>query len=340
MRGISVIICCYNSAARIKETLLHLFRQLNIGQQYREIILVDNASTDNTAEVARNVYNNYAGDKPAFKIVSEQKPGLSNARLKGVAEAAFDYLVFCDDDNWLCENYLSLALEIMLSNKDLAVLGGCGEPVFEKEQPPYFWKNQFYLMAVGPQTQHSYEDVTNTRKVVYGAGMVVDKHKLTELFEKYDITLQSSDRSGNNMMAGGDYEICLALGRIGYRIAATKDLKFKHFIPGKRSTIPYYKMLTKGFGLSQPATLVYLLNKRNYKSYKFDYRYLLLRYTKNIILYAGRLLVNGYFFSSQKYRHIELMQGFYTNYGAFLATLQTKNQYKNRFIKSKLFQLT
>lgn len=337
MEGISVVVCCFNSAKRIEPTLNHLLRQKELLIESWEIIIVDNASTDDTAEVVLSIYNSYTGTKPTLKVVKEASPGLSNARVKGISEATFDYVVFCDDDNWLSDNYLSKALTLMKSNKSIAVLGGMGEPVFEVREPPYFWINQFHFLAVGPQSDKNESDVTNTRKVVYGAGMVINRCLFNELLYKYDFTFQTSDRKGNLLFSGGDYELCTAFVRIGYKIFWSDDLKFKHYIPKERTTIAYYKKLTKGLGLSYPAGMVYYLNKNNYNNYKFDYRYLILRYLKNVAVDFSKLFMKGYFFSKNKYKYIQELQGLYTSYGALVMTLKIKNKIKNNFIKSKLF---
>jgi glycosyltransferase involved in cell wall biosynthesis len=339
MEGISVVVCCYNSSQRIPETLSHLFVQKKIPIDKWEIIIVDNACTDDTTSIVSKLYDSFDGDKPVLKIVAEPQPGLSSARIKGIAEAKFNYVIFCDDDNWLAENYLSTALQIMSDNNEIAVLGGMGEPVFETEEPPYFWSNQYHLLAVGPQSNDGKNDITNSKKVVYGAGMVVNRIFFYQLLNDFNFEFQTSDRKGNSLLTSGDHELCLALRRIGYKIFWSEDLRFKHFIPASRTTINYYKKLLTGLGLSHPATLVYHLNKGNYKNYKFDYRYLLMRYTKNIAVNYLKLALKGYFFKKDKYEYIEDMQGFYSNYGAFIITFKTKNQFNNRFITTKLFSV-
>src|SRR5579863_8037322 len=129
--GISVIICCFNSSTRITPTLLHLYNQKDIPLSSWEIIIVNNCSTDNTAEKAAQLWESFSSNKPRFSIVNESTPGLSAARQKGIAESYFDYVLFCDDDNWLDENYLRVALNIMQNNPLIGALGGTGIPVFE-----------------------------------------------------------------------------------------------------------------------------------------------------------------------------------------------------------------
>src|SRR6187402_2986286 len=111
--GISVIICCYNSVARIEPTLKHLFAQKGVTASEWEIILVDNGSTDSTSATALQLWNSLEGEKPAFKVLQESIPGLSTARQTGIDAAAFEYVLFCDDDNWLQEDYVANGLKIM-----------------------------------------------------------------------------------------------------------------------------------------------------------------------------------------------------------------------------------
>jgi glycosyltransferase involved in cell wall biosynthesis len=86
-----------------------------------EIIVVDNASTDNTGQVASLNWSKYGLAEVGFKVVKELKAGLSYARHKGINEAAFEYLIFCDDDNWLSENYIETAYNIISENAKIGI---------------------------------------------------------------------------------------------------------------------------------------------------------------------------------------------------------------------------
>src|SRR4051812_32311772 len=93
--GISVIICCYNSSQRIHYALKHLEQQSFEDDLRWEVIVVDNASSDGTGRIAESIWREFNCDIP-FRVVTESEPGLSHARNKGVAEARFEYLIFCD----------------------------------------------------------------------------------------------------------------------------------------------------------------------------------------------------------------------------------------------------
>ena len=88
-----MIICCYNSATRLPQTLKHLAEQQVPQDLNWEVIVVDNNSTDHTAEVAKDLWVQY-GSPVNLKVVPEWNPGLSNARKKGVYEAKGEIIMF------------------------------------------------------------------------------------------------------------------------------------------------------------------------------------------------------------------------------------------------------
>ena len=325
--GISVVICCFNSVLRIEQTLNHLMAQKGILQTSWEVIIVDNKSTDNTAEFSRSIWNSYDVEKPAFNVIFEPLQGLSMARSKGIEASQFDYVLFCDDDNWLNEDYLKKALENMETSPYIGALGGEGTPIFEMKEPPYFWINQYHVLAVGPQAEKE-GDITDTRRVLYGAGMVINKNAYNTLIKKFQFQFLISDRKGNSLISSGDHELCFALRIIGYKIYYSRELKFRHFIPGSRTTIEYYKKLFLEFGKSYALLQPYHINKNKILTLKNDYRYICLRCIKNVIVLNLKLLIKGYYFERNKYKYVDYLHQLYYNIGIFKILLKVKNIYR------------
>ena len=135
--GISVIICCYNSAKRIADVLNALAKQQFRSMVQWEILIIDNASVDNTAGAARSIWD-LEKTGITLRIMHEPNQGLIYARQKGIAEASFSYLVFCDDDNWLFPDYLDTVYELFESEDSIVACGGIGIPVFETSKPEWF----------------------------------------------------------------------------------------------------------------------------------------------------------------------------------------------------------
>jgi glycosyltransferase involved in cell wall biosynthesis len=250
---ISVVLCCYNSSSRLRPTLEHLAKQKINSQIKWEVILIDNNSNDNTSEFAKNIWLE-VGDYIPFQVIPELKPGLSNARKKGIVSANGEILIFCDDDNWLEENYIQIAYDLMLEDKSIGMLGGMGNEVIEGDKPTWF-ENLKLSYAVGPQNNED-GDITFKKGFVYGAGSIVRKSVLTAIYEKGFIN-QLTDRVGKLFVSGGDNEIGYMIALSGFKIHYSSKLIFKHYLPENRLTLPYLVQLAKGQQLTCYKILCY-----------------------------------------------------------------------------------
>ena len=135
-KGVSVIMCCYNSASRLRETLRYLALQKT--EVVCEIILVDNASTDNTKEVAVKCWSEFGCTAIPLKIVDQPVQGLLFAREKGIDSSKYNVLIFCDDDNWLEQSYVQNAYDILENHPHIGAVGGTGTPVADGPLPDWF----------------------------------------------------------------------------------------------------------------------------------------------------------------------------------------------------------
>ncbi|MDZ8188211.1 MAG: glycosyltransferase family 2 protein [Nostoc sp. ChiSLP02] len=111
---ISVIIPCHNSAQWLPETLTSLQQQENI----TEVILVDDASTDESVKVA----NLYSSTLP-IRVISSLDRGVSAARNTGLSCARGEWIQFLDADDILMPGKLSRHLQIGISYQADVVYG-------------------------------------------------------------------------------------------------------------------------------------------------------------------------------------------------------------------------
>lgn len=240
-KGISVIICCYNSALKLQQTLSHLANQQMSNRLKFEIVLVNNNSTDNTSEKAIEIWQKLNAPFP-IKIVNEKKAGLNYAREKGISVAAYEYIILCDDDNGLCENYLVTAARLLDVMPEVSVIGGIGMPVLEINTPEWFIANNGFGYAVGSEGRK-----TGFTDTVYGAGMIIRKSGL-QIIISNKIAFLLTDRIGIKLVSGGDTEICLLLKYSLQKIWFEESLTFKHYLPSKRINWKYYLKLRASFG--------------------------------------------------------------------------------------------
>lgn len=244
MQGVSVIICCYNSALRILQTLKHLAAQDTGGLAW-EVIVVDNNCTDATVQVVVDFTEKHS--HLPLRLVYEPVPGLSYARERGVNESSFDIVLFCDDDNWLASGYLLNAYGLMNSDYTIGILGGNIKAEFEGQEPAWFG-GYAGGYAIGEQAKLGAK-IVEDRKWVYGAGTVIRKDLFVRL-RSLSIELLLTGRKGNKLSAGDDSELCSIAILLGYRVVASSSLHLKHFIPANRLTLEYARNLYKGFGAS------------------------------------------------------------------------------------------
>jgi glycosyltransferase involved in cell wall biosynthesis len=277
--GISVIICCYNSSARITPTLVALQnQQLKKGQISWEVILVDNASADNTAQIAAEVWRN--NPVTEIKILREDKPGLMEARRRGLEQAAFDIVSFIDDDNWVEPEWVQKVAEVFSINKKIGACGGKSEAIFEKTKPGWFdtYENSF---AVGAQADQS-GIIDNKKGFLWGAGLSFRKQLWQQLQQRgfKNLTL---GREGMKITAGEDTEICYAIRLLGYHIYYRHDLTLKHFMPENRMNSNYLKKMFEGFGKAYARLNCYraILNKQNFELHPWWYEWIVAQ--KNVI---------------------------------------------------------
>lgn len=229
--GISVIICSYNGSKRLAQTLKCLAKQEVPAQIPWEIILVDNASTDGTAKVASEEWAKHEVLNCTFNVLNEQAQGRIHAFKTGFRAAKYEYVLTCDDDNWLCPKYVALGFQIMEADAKIGALGGCG--LFEPECPvnPEIENLKSYFV-------NGSQKWADTEHWVYGAGSIYKKSVLIDLIEAgwQQIT---TGRKGNSLICGEDVEICLMIYLSGYKVIADDRLEFRHFVPLKRQKISY-----------------------------------------------------------------------------------------------------
>lgn len=243
--GVSVVICSRNSSTRILSTLEHLNRQRNIDFPW-EILLIDNNSTDNTGQVAVDIWEKYDNGVP-LRVIPEPRLGTMYARTTGIESAHFRYLLYCDDDNWLNENYVKTAFDIIRQDDQIAVVGGRGKLEFEDVNKTPVWISQYEKnFGCGPQGIED-GDTTNVKGCLYTAGAILDRAWLDKLYE-FGFKSSLRGRDGKTLAAGEDTELTYALKLIGGKLYYSSAMHFKHFMPVGRMNWEYLKKLHKTFG--------------------------------------------------------------------------------------------
>lgn len=111
---ISLIIPAYNEELCIKKCLEAAITHSD--GKFHEIIVVDNASTDATGEIARSIIG--------VKVVHEAKKGLTKARQRGLEASTGDIVAYIDADTLLPAHWISKVEKIFMEQPDTVCLSG------------------------------------------------------------------------------------------------------------------------------------------------------------------------------------------------------------------------
>jgi glycosyltransferase involved in cell wall biosynthesis len=196
---ISVIVCAHNEAQYLPACLHSLLAQTRPPD---EILVIDNASTDQTATVAWQV--------PGVRVVDEPRKGLPRARETGRRHATGDVLAYLDAD---CRAPLMWVERVERRFR--------GDPSLLALSGPYrfydwdWWGRLLigaYDLTVAPATQLLVKHVLRIGTIFYGGNFAVRREAL-ELIGGFDTTIE---------FHGEDTNLGRRLFRLG-KVALVRD---------------------------------------------------------------------------------------------------------------------
>ena len=106
--SLSIIIPAYNEEKYIGSCLEHILK--NAGPEVCEIIVIDNASTDNTKSLAESY---------GVKVITEARQGVSFARQRGYIESTGEILCFLDADTHMPPLWTDKILKFFAKDKKI-----------------------------------------------------------------------------------------------------------------------------------------------------------------------------------------------------------------------------
>jgi glycosyltransferase involved in cell wall biosynthesis len=110
---VSIIVPTFNGSARIGNCLAALLDQTK--KQSAEILVVDDGSTDNTADVVKQYLR--------VRLITQANAGPAAARNRGVMEASGEIVVFTDDDCVPASDWLQTMIAPFADTEIVAVKG-------------------------------------------------------------------------------------------------------------------------------------------------------------------------------------------------------------------------
>jgi glycosyltransferase involved in cell wall biosynthesis len=117
MNRVSFVIPAYNEERRISACVASIRKELSAHPEVEaEIIVVNNASTDRTREVASAL--------PEVRVLDEPRKGVVRARQRGLEEAQYELVAHIDADNEIMPGWLPFMLAEFKKDPKLVCLSG------------------------------------------------------------------------------------------------------------------------------------------------------------------------------------------------------------------------
>lgn len=242
----TVAIPTYNGEKRLSKVLERLRNQTGIENLKWEILIVDNNSTDGTAQLVQEYQANSLTDVP-LRYCCEAEQGAGFARQRAIQEARGELVGFLDDDNLPASNWIVEAYKFALAYPLAGAYASQIHGVFEAEPSENLKPILFYLaITERGNTPHLFEPRRNGFPP--SAGLVVRRNAWKK---NVPTRLFLNGRVGSSMLGSEDAEALSYIHQAGWEIWYSPHMEVEHIIPSWRLERNYLISLMRGVGLAR-----------------------------------------------------------------------------------------
>ncbi|MEL7051970.1 MAG: hormogonium polysaccharide biosynthesis glycosyltransferase HpsE [Cyanobacteria bacterium J06634_6] len=241
----TVVIATYNGATRLGKVLDCLRCQVDTSSIDWEVIVVDNNSTDDTAQVVRQYQTTWPSNIP-LRYEFEPQQGAGYARQLGTKAANSPLIGYLDDDNLPWLNWVRSAYKFAQRHPNVGVYGSRIRGKFATSPPAHF-ERIAALLALTDRGSQPIPYQPAAKVLPPGAGLVVRRQAwLNNVPEERTLADKFGERE-----AGEDLEVVLRIQQAGWAVWYNAAMWMHHEIPESRLTKAYLVKLCRGIGLSR-----------------------------------------------------------------------------------------
>jgi glycosyltransferase involved in cell wall biosynthesis len=241
VNSVSVLICTYNRAALLEQTLAALAAAKAPAGCALEIVVVDNNSSDETPEVVREASSR--GPWPVVYII-ERAQGKGFALNRGLSHVRGDIIALTDDDVLPSEDWLVRIVERFRAH-DVVFVFGKVLPRWEILPPPELltppardiW-GPLALVDYGDDLDWYSDASFHTKRLPIGANFALRRQAI----ERVGGWRTDLGKVDNTLISGEDHELCVRLFRAGiYSGLYDPDIRVRHLVPASRLRREYFR---------------------------------------------------------------------------------------------------
>ena len=243
MIRLSLIIPTHNRSERLIAALESVIRQ-DLPAADWECVVVSNNSTDDT--VAR--FGDFAARYPGLnlRLVTEDGPGVSYARNRGIAETSAPLLVFIDDDERINPGFLRAYADFFDAHPDAVVAGGRIIAEYVTGRPA--WLSKYTEMPIANPMDFGERVRPFPAGRVPGGGNMAFRRAGLAGYGGFDPTL---GRVNGELIGGEENDFFERLLLGGETIWYVPGAVMWHIIPPAKLTGAYFRRLSYNVGVSQ-----------------------------------------------------------------------------------------
>ena len=241
---LTIAICTFNRADYLRDTLRDLSIQEADPTRF-EILVINNNSTDHTAEICDEFAENNRDLQ--FKAVNESNQGLSHARNRAVKEAAGQYLLFIDDDVALEIDFIEIALEQIDDHPDIKCAGGRIFVRFDGADSQPRWIPRELMPMFGLHDLGNRSIPYPSNNFPRGGNMMIHR----SVFENVGMFDTDLGRIGKELYGSEEKAFFDRARRAGYKLWYLPDISLFHRIGPNRLEPEYLKEQSIGIGKSE-----------------------------------------------------------------------------------------
>ena len=245
----TVAIPTYNGAKRIGEVLDKLRAQVNVESLNWEILIIDNNSQDNTAQIIQAYQANWLHPY-ALKYYQETKQGAGFARERAVQEANSPLIGFLDDDNLPALNWVGAAYDFCQQYPQAGAISSRVKALWEGDTPVHLERILPFL-AINERGFQPLLYHPQSRLLPPSAGLVVRKSAWLESVPEHCIL---RGRVTGKMLTSEDLEVLAYIQKTPWEIWYNPSMEIEHKIPNWRLQRDYLIPFMEGIGLSRYVT--------------------------------------------------------------------------------------
>lgn len=250
----SIVVCTHNRASMLADCIDSMLKQ-TIEKNRFEIIIVDNNSTDDTEEIAKEFVKNHNN----IKYFKETIIGYSAPRNCGWQNASGNIIAYIDDDEIAAPNWLENIEKAFQIEEKPDIVGGICMLKYDVNPPDWF------IESMGGTNKNRQKGILNQRTDSYlGCGNIAFRK---EVLEKLGGFSNDFNMKNGFLMMGEDTDLCQRAIKAGFKLYYDPDIKIYHRMNQKNYDIEVRKQKAEKTG----KTARFIFGRKPFFSHYFKY---------------------------------------------------------------------